>query len=38
MRSVWKYYFASTEGIIFVIDASDPDRLPDAKEELHKML
>ena len=34
MRNVWKYYFSSTEGIIFVIDASDKERLGDAKEEL----
>lgn len=37
MRNVWKYYFSSTEGIIFVIDVSRPDRLGDVKEELWRI-
>ena len=38
MRNVWKYYFSSTEGIIFVVDASSKERLPDVKEELWHIL
>ena len=38
MRNVWKYYFSSTEGIIFVIDAHRHDRLNDVKEELWRVL
>ena len=38
MRNVWKYYFASTEGIIFVVDSNRKDRLQEVKEELHKIL
>ena len=38
MRSVWKYYFSSTEGIIFVVDANRHDRMPDVKEELWRIL
>ena len=38
MRNVWKYYFSSTEGIIFVVDASDKDRMADAKEEMWGIL
>ena len=38
MRNDWKYYFSSTEGIIFVIDASRKDRMSDVKEELYKIL
>ena len=38
MRSVWKYYFSSTEGVIFVVDANRHDRFPDVKEELYNML
>ena len=34
MRNVWKYYFSSTEGIIFVVDAACKDRIADVKEEL----
>ena len=37
MRNVWKYYFSSTEGIIFVVDASKPDRLGDVKEEIWRI-
>ena len=38
MRSVWKYYFSSTEGIIFVIDANRHDRIADVKEEMFRIL
>ena len=38
MRNVWKYYFSSTEGVIFVVDASDRDRISDVKEELWAIL
>ena len=38
MRSVWKYYYPSVEGIIFVLDASNVDRIHDAKDELLKLL
>ena len=38
MRNLWKYYLANTEGIIFVIDANRPDRIPDVKEELFAIL
>ena len=34
MRNVWKYYFSSTEGIIYVVDASCKERMADVKEEL----
>ena len=38
MRNVWKYYFSSTEGIIFVVDANRHDRMTDVKEELWYIL
>ena len=38
MRNVWKYYFSSTEAIIFVVDASAPERFADVKEELWRIL
>ena len=38
MRSVWKYYFTTTEAVIFVVDASAPERLPDVKEELWRVI
>ena len=40
MRSVWKYYFSSIEGIIFVVDASGEDQatLAEARDELMNVL
>jgi len=38
MRGVWKYYSDSVNGIIFVVDSSDEARLPEARDELHKIL
>ena len=38
MRNVWKYYFSSTEGIIFVVDANAHHRIADVKEELWGIL
>jgi len=38
IRALWKHYFSNTQGIIFVIDSSDRERIEDAKEELHRML
>eukprot|EP00761_Pharyngomonas_kirbyi_P009004 gb/GECH01009019.1/.p1 GENE.gb/GECH01009019.1/~~gb/GECH01009019.1/.p1 ORF type:complete len:181 (+),score=27.82 gb/GECH01009019.1/:1-543(+) len=37
-RTLWEYYYSETEGVIFVIDSSDTDRLPVVKDELHKLL
>merc|ERR1711988_1115541 len=34
----WRYYYANTQGLIFVIDSNDRDRIEDAREELVKML
>ena len=38
LRNVWKYYYSSIEGIIFVVDASKQERMPEAKDELLAML
>ena len=34
MRNVWRFYFLSIEGIIFVVDASCRERMAEVKEEL----
>merc|ERR1719178_667237 len=36
IRKLWRNYSQGTEGIIFVIDSSDRDRIEDAREELMK--
>lgn len=38
LRNVWKYYYSSIEGIIFVLDSTRPDRLQDARDELLNLL
>ena len=38
MRTVWKYYYSSIEGIIFVFDATRVDRIHEARDELLSML
>merc|ERR1712228_917443 len=38
IRKLWRYYYTNTQGLIFVIDSNDRDRIEDAREELFKML
>ena len=35
MRSVWKHYFESINGVIFVMDSSNIARIHEARDELH---
>lgn len=32
IRRLWRYYFQGTDGLIYVVDSSDRDRIQDAKE------
>ncbi|KAG1806627.1 ADP-ribosylation factor family-domain-containing protein [Suillus plorans] len=38
IRLLWQYYFNDAEGIIFVVDSCDRDRISEAKEELHMLM
>ncbi|XP_037648979.1 ADP-ribosylation factor 2a [Sebastes umbrosus] len=38
IRPLWKHYFQNTQGIIFVVDSNDKERIGEAKEELMRML
>merc|ERR1712154_171038 len=38
IRKLWRHYYQGTNGLIFVLDSNDRDRVEDAKEELTKML
>merc|ERR1739843_60030 len=38
IRKLWRYYYQNTQGLIFVIDSNDRDRIEDAREELGKIL
>jgi len=35
IRKLWRPYYENTEGLIFVVDSSDKDRIGDANEELN---
>lgn len=38
IRALWRHYYHSTKGIIFVVDSRDRDRVGEARGELEKML
>ena len=38
VRELYKYYYQNTEGLIFVVDSNDRDRIEDAAEEFKKMI
>merc|ERR1711865_1099635 len=38
IRKLWRFYYQGSQGIIFVVDSSDRDRIVDAHEELSKLL
>ncbi|XP_063976484.1 ADP-ribosylation factor-like protein 2 isoform X1 [Diachasmimorpha longicaudata] len=38
LRSYWRNYFESTDGLIWVVDSADKRRLEDCKVELYKLL
>eukprot|EP00929_Paragymnodinium_shiwhaense_P076549 TRINITY_DN3937_c0_g1_i7.p2 TRINITY_DN3937_c0_g1~~TRINITY_DN3937_c0_g1_i7.p2 ORF type:complete len:182 (-),score=52.11 TRINITY_DN3937_c0_g1_i7:60-605(-) len=38
IRPLWRHYYQGTQGLIFVVDSNDRDRVEDAREELNKML
>ena len=37
IRPLWKYYFQNTDALIFMVDAADPNRFEEAKEELFRI-
>lgn len=38
LRSYWRNYFESTDGLVWVVDSADRRRLEDCKKELHALL
>jgi len=38
IRPLWRHYFQNTQGLIYVVDSNDRDRIQEANEELQKML
>ena len=38
IRPLWRHYFAGTQGLIFVVDSTDKERLDEVKDELQNVL
>jgi len=38
IRPLWRHYFQNTQGLIFVVDSNDRERVSEAKDELSRML
>ncbi|XP_078486140.1 ADP-ribosylation factor 2 [Ciona intestinalis] len=38
IRPLWRHYFQNTQGLIFVVDSNDCERLTEAQEELTRMV
>ena len=37
-RKTWKNYFPNVDGIVYLIDVADPDRLQESAQELEAIL
>lgn len=33
-RLLWKQYYAKVDGVVFIVDAEDKERFPEARKEL----
>uniref|UniRef100_UPI00358E62CF ADP-ribosylation factor 2-like isoform X1 n=2 Tax=Myxine glutinosa TaxID=7769 RepID=UPI00358E62CF len=38
IRPLWRHYFQNTQGVIFVVDSNDRERVVEARDELKSML
>ncbi|KAA3670403.1 ADP-ribosylation factor 1, partial [Paragonimus westermani] len=38
IRRLWRHYFQNTQGLIFVVDSNDRERVGEAADELTRML
>jgi len=38
IRPLWRHYFQNTQGVIFVVDSNDRERIAEAQDELQKIL
>jgi ADP-ribosylation factor 6 len=35
---LWRHYYTGSEGLIFVVDSADRDRIDEARQELHRII
>ena len=38
IRPLWRHYYTGTQGLVFVVDSQDRERIDEAKKELHRIL
>lgn len=38
IRPLWRHYYTGTQGLVFVVDSQDRERIEEAKHELHRIL
>ncbi|KAI0980231.1 hypothetical protein GJ496_009478 [Pomphorhynchus laevis] len=38
IRPLWRYYYENVQGIIYVVDSNDRNRIPEAKDELMHLM
>ncbi|XP_004589384.2 ADP-ribosylation factor 6-like [Ochotona princeps] len=38
IRPLWRHYYTGTQGLIFVVDCADRDRIDEACQELHRII
>eukprot|EP00035_Acanthoeca_spectabilis_P020997 m.435767 g.435767 ORF g.435767 m.435767 type:complete len:178 (+) comp17889_c0_seq1:96-629(+) len=38
IRPLWRHYYTGTQGLIFVVDCADTERMDEARKELHKIV
>jgi ADP-ribosylation factor protein 6 len=38
IRPLWRHYYSGTQGLIFVIDSNDTQRIDEARQELHRII
>ncbi|KAM7194220.1 ARF/SAR superfamily [Rhypophila sp. PSN 637] len=38
IRPLWRHYYSGTQGLIFVVDSADRNRIDEARTELHRII
>ncbi|KAK7498927.1 hypothetical protein BaRGS_00009736 [Batillaria attramentaria] len=38
IRPLWRHYFQNSQGVLYVVDSADRERLVESREELHNVL